>query len=92
MTEDDHIFIAGIVAKVQSNPALFPHIIHAMTMGIEKGIDQARQDQAQWEAVAIQAIAYRAFGKNKSATVAMIEKVLPRACFRWDSVLEEMKK
>ena len=92
MKLEDEILLSTIIDKINSDPSFFPYVISALTAGMEKAVDQARSDQSQWEAIAIQAMAAREFGKHKKATLAMIEKVLPRACFRWDSILEALRK
>jgi hypothetical protein len=91
MTREEMELYATIRAKIEASPRMLEIAIRALTDGIESDRRKAREDQCEWEVVALTAMHTRLFKGQELSLADRIEKLVPRAAMRWDNVLNKLR-
>lgn len=92
MDREQYEFANFVRACVFKNPEWLRTAIDAACAGSYAAQEQALQDRAEWETIAINAMEARLFARNKGWLADMIEKHAGRTSMRWDRVLERLRK
>lgn len=76
---------------LKKDPELLGWVVKGMTDGMALSVDQARQDQADWEVIAIMAMNKRLMDGNELFLADKIEALKPRSCLKWDWYVEKLR-
>jgi hypothetical protein len=80
--------VCDIVQQVRSwcnsDPSIMPAIVVACTKGIEDGNTELRKRCADWETVALSAVAKKLSSNEKTFILKTVDKLRTKAVFNWD--------
>jgi hypothetical protein len=93
MISDEEIqFYKNLRKDIAQNPEWLASALQAVHQGVEDRLKQEVHMRVEWETVALNAMETRLFNTNKGWLSSKIEALKDKASFRWDHIIERLRK
>ena len=93
MISDEEIqFYKNLRKDIAQNPEWLASALQAAHQGVEDRLKQEVHMRVEWETVALNAMETRLFNTNKGWLSGKIEALKGKASFRWDHIIERLRK
>jgi hypothetical protein len=93
MISDEEIqFYKNLRKDIAQNPEWMASALQAIHQGVEDRLKQEVHMRVEWETVALNAMETRLFNTNKGWLSNKIEALKDKASFRWDHIIERLRK
>jgi hypothetical protein len=93
MISDEEIqFYKNLRKDIAQNPEWMASALQAVHQGVDDRLKQEVHMRVEWETVALNAMETRIFNTNKGWLSSKIEALKSKASFRWDHIIERLRK
>lgn len=92
ISEEEGAFYRTIRKSIEEHPEWTGTAMEAIQNGVSDRLYRERHQRIEWETIAMNAMETRLFKDNKGWLASKIEALKDTASFRWDHIIERMKK
>jgi hypothetical protein len=91
MDNKEHSVYAYVRDTLKQDPNLLKLVVKGISDGMALTVNQARQDQADWEMIASMAMNKRLMDGNELFLADKIDALKPRACLNWGWYVDKLR-
>ncbi len=92
ISEEESRFYGNLREAIRQHPEWLMSAMQAINAGMEQRMRQERRDKSEWETIAFNAMEARIFKGNKMWLSQKIDRLHKSALFKWDSIIERLRK
>lgn len=92
ISQQEGEFYSKLRKDIEQHPEWLMSAMQAIQSGITKRLNQEVHDKAEWETIALNAMEARLFRNNKGWLAQKIDKLEKSSIFRWEHIIERLKK
>lgn len=90
--EKESEFYSNLRRDIQQNPEWLMSAMQAIHLGMRDRLAKERHEKAEWETVALMSMEVRLFKNNKGWLAQKLDVLKDTAMFRWDHIIEGLRK
>jgi hypothetical protein len=92
ISEEESKFYSALREDIRQHPEWLMSAVQAIHAGMEHRLRQERHEKSEWETIAFNAMEARIFKNNKMWLSQKIDRLNKSALFKWDYIIERLRK